>query len=188
MPFCLSLLICSLFFSRMLFQYLCFNLSPPLLSPQTLRLFSRRSWQMFWRSVTWCSRVCSVSRCCSSSWHSVFLATSRTPTTASTASSSSSGWGLPGGKGGGSWSLSLPQNGKKSVIRCLSCHRKILAMSHHLPDCHCGADLAVKPCDFSLSSWALQAELCIRAGGLCLFTLPFYAVLTPFFYWLVSCK
>lgn len=52
---------------------------------------SRRSWQMFWRSVTWCSPACSVWRCCWSSWLSGSLATSRTRITASTASLSSSG-------------------------------------------------------------------------------------------------
>lgn len=56
------------------------------LPPQTPNLFSRRSWRTFWRSVIWFSPVSSAWKCCSSSWLSAFLATSRTLTTASTAS------------------------------------------------------------------------------------------------------
>lgn len=54
-------------------------------------LCSHRSWQTFWRSVTWCSQACSVWRCCWSSWLWGSLATSKTPIMASTASLSSSG-------------------------------------------------------------------------------------------------
>lgn len=62
-----------------------------LFSPLSWCLCSHRNWQTFWRSVTWCSQACSVSRCCWSSWLWGSLATSKTPIMASTASLSSSG-------------------------------------------------------------------------------------------------
>lgn len=62
-----------------------------LFSPLLCCLCSHRNWQIFWRSVTWCSQACSVWRCCWSFrlWGS--LATSKTHIMASTASLSSSG-------------------------------------------------------------------------------------------------
>lgn len=62
-----------------------------LFSPPSRCLCSHRSWQTFWRSVTWCSQACSAWRCCWSCWLWASSATSKTPTMASTASLSSSG-------------------------------------------------------------------------------------------------
>lgn len=66
-------------------QTLCF------FSPLPRCLCSHRSWQTFWRSVTWCSQACSAWRCCWSCWLWASSATSKTPIMASTASLSSSG-------------------------------------------------------------------------------------------------